>query len=129
MSKQKISAETKLMIVEDYKNGLTTVEIGDKYGIAYTSVSYYAKRAGVPLRQQRGKKKDAKTCPRCKRPIELDGARFCPYCGNDIRNENEKLAEELDKLTRLYQYIPENERDGYIQTINKAAQKLKAAKE
>ena len=50
----------------------------------------------------------------------VSGARFCCFCGSDIRTENEILVERLEKITELFIFIPETSRDEFIGVINQA---------
>lgn len=121
--------ELRQAVIEDYKNSALTIrEIGKKHGIPHSTVSNIAKQEGMALRRPKDKKDQNKTCPRCHKAVDVKGARFCPYCGSDIRSENEILAEQLDNLKELYIYIPEAKRDNFIQTINKTIETLKEAR-
>lgn len=127
MSQRTLTPEERRELIDLYLHtNLTTEEIAARYNISNRTVSYTVKAAGEPLR--RPKKPQAtknRACPKCRRKVELKGARFCPYCGNDIRSENEILAEQLCKLTELCFCIPETSRDKFIATLNQAANALK----
>lgn len=49
----------------------------------------------------------AKICPSCKRESTAN-ARFCWYCGKDIRDERELLTEKVIALRGLIVHLPEN---------------------
>lgn len=126
---KRYSDELRQAVIEDYKNGEKVTEIGEKYGIGHSQVSRIAREGGLTLRKPKhSKDPQKKTCPRCHKAVDVKGARFCPYCGSDIRSENEILAEQLDNLKGLFIHIPEAQRDNFMQTINKAIDKLKEAK-
>ena len=61
--------------------------------------SYYKVRSAV------------KKCERCKKQIPVQGAKFCPYCGNDIRSPKELLTHRINAFAPKIKYLPENSRD------------------
>ena len=126
---RKITQEQRQQILQEYLEGkLTICEIAERYGISGNTVSAIAVRAGVQLRRPKKPQAGVKVCPKCRKKVDTIGARFCPFCGSDIRSENELLAEKLDGLLDLYQFIPAAQRDEFVQTINKAAAALKTQK-
>lgn len=127
MSRRILTPEERREIIDLYLNtDLTTMEIGQKFNISNRTVSYTVCAAGETLRRpKKPQETKNKPCPKCRRKVVVKGARFCPYCGSDIRSENEILAEQLCKLTELCFCIPETSRDKFITTINQAANALK----
>lgn len=61
--------------------------------------------------------KGSKTMAKIHKKVELKGARFCPYCATDLRNQNELLAEKVERLKGMFVSIPETERDFFMQTL------------
>ena len=123
-----ITEQTRQAILEDYALGkLTCNEIAAKHGVSRQSVSNIAVRAGISLRGSKRSKTEHKerVCAKCKKKIDVEGARFCPYCGSDVRTDNEILAEQLIHLAHLAPLLPESKRDDLVQTVNKAANKIK----
>lgn len=49
----------------------------------------------------------AKICPSCKRESTAN-ARFCWYCGKDIRDERDLLIDKVIALRGLIVHLPEN---------------------
>lgn len=52
-------------------------------------------------------KGEAKICPSCKRESTAN-ARFCWYCGKDIRDERDLLIDKAIALRGLIVHLPEN---------------------
>ena len=124
---RKLTPEQENQLLADYRNpDITVQELSEKYGITDSCVSRYVRNAGEPLRRPKKKQSGAiKICPKCRKKIDTVGARFCPFCGSDIRSESEIIAEKIPKLTELYKFIPEENRDEYIQTLKRAAELLR----
>lgn len=118
-------------ILEDYRDrNLTTKEIAKKHFISDGTLARIVEENNEPLRRPsattpRNRKSKHKSCPKCRKKIDLKGARFCPFCGADIRSENEVLAEKVIKQIELFKFLPETTRDDFVQTLNQAAAKLK----
>ncbi len=73
-----------------------------------------------PKSQGNRNKRNTKKCAKCGKSIEIKGAKFCPFCANDLRTEKELLVEDLENLTKLFNSIPETQRDFFVNTIIKA---------
>lgn len=130
--------ETIQQIVDPYlTTDLTTRQIAEHYGTTASRVCRLVKQAGGAMRRpkstykgvevgtKREKTKTVKSCPKCRRKIDLSYARFCPYCGSDIRSEGELLAERLVNLADLALYIPDERRDELVKALNEAANMVK----
>lgn len=128
MGYRRIDDATRQGIIEDYEAGvLTCAEIAEKYSVSRQSASNIALRAGIQSRHSKRNKPEHKehVCPKCKKKIDIKGAKFCPFCGSDIRTENEILAERLTRLSHLAPLLPESKRDELVQTVNEAANKIR----
>ena len=77
---------------------------------ARIAVALGAKPRTKKFGQKQGDKKN-KTCPNCKKTIEVKGARFCCYCGTDIRSSKDILIEKNKHLLNLIVDLPINNRD------------------
>ena len=96
-------------------------EIAKAYQIDPSTVCRVAKQEGssprVPqIGENRPKtmkvpKKDVKKCKTCGKHVEISGAKFCPYCGTDIRSPRELLAQRINAFAPKIKYLPENCRD------------------
>jgi hypothetical protein len=113
-------------IKELYPKGVVVTEIAKHAGCSTYAVSHYAEKAGYELR--RPKKSKFKKCPNCKRTIELKGARYCPFCATDIRDEKEIALERLNKLNGLLRSFPTNMADEATAIINDVVEYIKTVK-
>jgi hypothetical protein len=111
-----MTEETKRELLRDYENkNITVSEIAEKYGINRPKVAQIAVEMGAQPRREKvfGKKRGhkGKTCPKCKKLIEVQGARFCYYCGADIRSNRDMLIEKNEELLQVVPQLPQNIRD------------------
>ena len=129
----KVNEETIRLIQSDYEHsGLTRKEICDKYGISFSTLTNYVNAFGFEPRQRRivystkpdKSKIQTVLCTRCKKSVSVPGARFCPFCGEDIRSESMKVQDRLSSLVELTSLIPENARDTFVKTIRDAIRLL-----
>ena len=84
-------------------------EILETYRISWRVLSRILKEEAVPFRSPKaaGKRTNVKldNCPICHKSLMAKDARFCCWCGSDVRSEGDKL---LDKLGELWTYIYPN---------------------
>ena len=129
----KVNEETIRLIQSDYEHSkMTREEICEKYGISCSTLSNYVKAFGFEPRKRhlmyphKPEKNHTQTvlCTRCKKSVSVPGARFCPFCGEDIRNESMKVQDRLSSLVELTSLIPENARDTFVKTIRDAIRLL-----
>ena len=129
----KVNEETLRLIQSDYEHSdITREEICGKYGISLSTLTNYAKEFGFEPRQRRlvypnkQEKNHTQTvlCTRCKKSVSVPGARFCPFCGEDIRSESMKVQDRLASLVELTSLMPENARDTFVKTIRDAIRLL-----
>ena len=111
-----LTEETKRAIFEDYNDhSKPTRDIAAKYGIDRVTVSRIAVEMGATPRRPNayGKRGGVKktVCPNCHKTTDVKGARFCCFCGSDIRTEKEILCEKIDKVISYVRFLPENMRD------------------
>ena len=81
-----------------------------------------------PRRKSYGKRRGnnaARICPKCRKVIEVKGAKFCCFCGADIRTEKELLIERVDKAFRVIQFLPASARDEMQQLFVDITEALK----
>lgn len=129
----KVNEETLRLIQSDYEHSdITREEICEKYGISSSTLSNYVKAFGFKPRQRRlvypnkQEKNHTQTvlCTRCRRTVSVPGARFCPYCGEDVRTESMKVQDRLSSILSITNLIPESYRDTYVKTIRDAIRLL-----
>lgn len=124
--KLNLSDEIKQGIIDDYKNGMKTKDIIEKYNTCAGTLNKIVRASGVPMRVNRSTPaKKAKHCSNCRKKVDVKGAAFCPYCGSDIRSDKELLVERVDKLIDYNPFIPAHVRDEYIEVLNKTVNILK----
>lgn len=117
-----MTEQTKKEICELYADkNVKACDIVKTYKISGSDLIRIITERGLqPRRPSRiGKRtKDGnKKCPKCKKRVDLKGARFCPYCGADIRSEREIVIERLESLFGLFALLPANVCDKAQQTI------------
>lgn len=113
MGSKHLSPQTIKMIHELRKEGKLFRDIAQIVGCAPSTVSNVLHR--MP-------DNSAVLCRSCRKAIiGIRGAKFCPFCGSDIRSEAVKAAEGLAHvLDRVSTYYPANLRDEAVAAINKA---------
>ena len=129
----KVNEETIRLIQSDYEHSdITREEICEKYGISRSTLTNYVKAFGFEPRQRRlvystkpdKSKIQTVLCTRCRKSVSVPGARFCPFCGEDIRSESMKVQDRLSSLVEFTSLMPENARDTFVKTIRDAIRLL-----
>jgi rRNA maturation endonuclease Nob1 len=92
-------------ILNLYKNGEKVSVIAKKFGTSDAYISNLANKHGL-RRRSLAKTSKIKICRNCRKRIDVPGAKFCPYCSNDIQTEREKLIEKTQALRRLIDFLP-----------------------
>lgn len=102
---------------------LTLEEISELTGVPRSTISKYAKEAGLPLRHQRSNVSitRARTCKHCGKSIKVLGAKFCPFCGNLVLSKKEIAKEAIDKLKTIVQDLPILEKESATITASMIA--------
>lgn len=111
---EKLTLEQKKALCEEYKDHSINVnEIAERYGISRSRVSNIVVKMGEQLRRPKLKKRGAtvRTCPKCRKAIDVKGAKFCCFCGADIRSNKELLIERITNAMRKTILLPEDARD------------------
>lgn len=49
-----------------------------------------------------------RNCPRCGKKTEIKGARYCCFCGADIRSKRDILIEKLQNVVGFTPHLPDN---------------------
>lgn len=108
---KRITEEIKKEVYSHYKSGKNNVEIAKIVGISDHAV-------GDIIRRIHEKKK---VCPTCGLESKVD-ARYCWWCGGDIRSEADKLLERVVSMRVMIHHLPENmksEFDGVTRDVIK----------
>lgn len=124
-----LTEETKMAICEDYKSRENRVEdIAEKYGLARGEVAHIAVEMGAEPRMSKRfgtrRASTGRTCHKCHKQIDVKGAKFCCFCGADIRTSKELAVEGLKKTLTFVLHLPINERDEAQQSILAAIKEL-----
>lgn len=109
---RKFSDEQVRQILIDYSDTSQSVtSIAQKYGTSPSHISHIVKSHGGELRMPKHSYSKVIKCGKCYRKIEIKGAKFCPYCGADIRSEKDLILEKTNKLFSILGLLPESQRD------------------
>lgn len=134
MKARNLTKEIKAKICAEYQDrSVKANDIRERYGVTSRQFKAIIEEAGIPPRSPNlwGIKKapngqtTKNVCPKCKRELANKEARFCWYCGSDVRSEKQILVERLEELTKLYDFIPAVDRDKYISTLRDTIEELK----
>ena len=96
-----MTLETKREIAELYADKSNKAhDIAKSYGVSSSRLAEIITEMGGKVRKPRKKTGGDinKKCPQCRAKIAVQGARFCPFCGADIRNARELLADRLEQV-------------------------------
>ena len=85
-------------------------EIADMFGVSRETIKRIAISLGAKPRHNI-KSKSLKKCPNCNKLINIPEARFCCYCGSDIRTAKELLIERISNAMRIIKYLPIDVKD------------------
>lgn len=108
-----MTQETKRAIYEEYNNGDKVKDIAARHGITASAVSHIAKKQGAGQRRPRKGDRggEAKVCPNCRRKITVMGAKFCCFCGADMRTEKDMLIERIRRGQEILSLLPSEVKD------------------
>lgn len=127
-----LTQEQKQAIYEDYKDRSKKVgDIAQKYRIMRGEVARIAVEMGAEPRKAKtfgvSRKAGAavRKCPKCHKVIEVKGARFCCFCGMDIRSNKERLIERIEGAMPVIAHLPANMRDDAQQLFIDIIKELK----
>jgi rRNA maturation endonuclease Nob1 len=106
--------ETKRLIYEAYIDPTLKVsDIAKQYGVCNTTVANIAVELGATHRMPKRPKASTSKCNNCRRRVDVKGAKFCPYCGNDLRGPAELLIERINSARGALSLLPESARDEF----------------
>ena len=110
-----ITQEERQKIFEEYcDRNITTTEIAERHSLRRSEIAHIAVEMGAEPRSKKayGKhKQHLHVCPKCRKRIDVKGAKFCCFCGTDIRSEKDLLIERINKAFEIIPFLPEAERD------------------
>lgn len=121
--------EIKKQILDDYNNHEIKVhDIYAKYHISGNQLGAIITEMGGQYRHPNktgSKNKKIKICPKCHRKIEIKGAKFCCFCGSDIREEKDLIIEKLQSIYANIILLPAEIRDETQATVTAAIEYIK----
>ncbi|MBO5969764.1 MAG: zinc-ribbon domain-containing protein [Clostridia bacterium] len=106
----KLTQGQKEEIVALYRQGMAVKEIAEAYGIDQSYVSHLGHKEGIRRRREYTKNPTGapdKKCPHCKAKNPAK-ARYCMYCGKDIRDKRQILCEKVEALRAMTALLPES---------------------
>lgn len=108
MKKSTITDEMREQILARYSAGERTSDIARAYGIDQSHVSHIANAHGLRRAKPYGKASDKAHYHKCRscgkqNPAE---ARFCMFCGKDVRSEKLIVIESVEHLRDLLACLP-----------------------
>jgi predicted RNA-binding Zn-ribbon protein involved in translation (DUF1610 family) len=111
-----IKPEQKQKIYDLYDSGMTVyLHIAKEVGVSDSTVGKIIKSRNAAT---------SKICPNCKRESGRE-ARFCFFCGNDIRSREELLLLRVQSLRGMIVHLPENARADFDATTREIMGYLK----
>lgn len=126
-----LTSDEKNGVLRLYEEGEKVANIAKQYGIEKSSVSRIAVELGAAPRRPSyfgTKRNSVKVCPRCKKAVNVAGAKYCYHCGADVRSKRDILIEQNEALLKLFAFLPENSRDTFRDTILATIKELKGDK-
>ena len=116
-----MTEEIKKAILEDYKNrNIKVHDIYKKYKINRRTLNNMLDETETPHRcpnKVGSRDKKIKACPNCHRKTDIKGAKFCCFCGADIRDERDLAIEKIQRLYQSLMLLPASSRDEAQQII------------
>ena len=133
---KKLSKETYDGIIRMYQSGASYDEIRGAFECSDSTIARIAQKHGLTHWGNRAfntaaeptkKTNVEKICPKRRKPVEVHGARFCPWCGSDVRSERQIVAEELERVLGVVcdMNVPADSKDRACNTLRNAIRLLK----
>lgn len=97
--------EQKNIAIELYKRGESIKTISTETGIPRGTIDYLVRSAGIPPRKSSKLRGKQKICPKCGRESGKD-ARFCWFCGESLRTQEESLIQKMESVLSLLPLLP-----------------------
>jgi hypothetical protein len=130
-----LTQEQKAELLKDYNDPANKlIDLAEKYRLQKGVITRIAVEQGAEPRrpQAYGKKLKSKyvatVCPKCRKRIDVKGARFCCFCGADVRSPKEKVCEQLEQAMTLIQFLPDNRRDEMRDALLAAIRELRGGR-
>ena len=121
----KLTTEERKELLDAYVRGDRVRDIADRFGIVTSQVTHIVRKMGTETRRHPKPRGGKKTCPKCHRKIEVKEAKFCYFCGSDIRDARDILIERVLKATELISLLPDSARDEMQMVLKDVVEELK----
>lgn len=107
-----MTKEQRKAIKRDYENRENSlVDLQTKYQLEKSTITQIAVEEGATPRRPKAYKKRTIVCTKCNNVISIKGAKYCCFCGSDIRSEKDKLIEKVEYIMQFEKFLPQNVRD------------------
>ena len=106
-----MDTERNQAIYEAYVSGEPLKSISERFGMFASDISRLALRMGAEPRRKSAVRSNIKMCPKCHKKIDVAGAKFCYFCGTDIRSAAELLVSRIENVMNVISLLPESARD------------------
>lgn len=128
-----IPKEDKDKIAQMYESGASYSDICKELNVSNNTVINTVKERNIAVRRDFSASKTVSKshkCNKCKKTFDLAGARFCPFCGSDIRTERQIVSEGLEKVLGIVcdSTVPAEVKDRACNTLRDAIRLLKEDK-
>lgn len=108
---------------------IKTKDIEKQFKITTRQLTAILGEAGIPLRRPKKLKDGVKQCPKCHKKVDIKGARYCCFCGADMRTERERTILTAESLYGVCEFLPVNMRDETQNKIKEIVAFLNTVKE
>lgn len=111
--------------LEMYKDKSYKVrDIETMTGIPCSTISKWAKEAGIPLRapKQITSYIRSRKCPSCGKAIRIQDAKYCPYCAEELMTDKERAIKYINEVKTYIEYLVDDilDRSIYVSNLDKA---------
>lgn len=94
-------------------------------GIPCSTISKWAKEAGIPLRapKQITSYTRSRKCPSCGKVIRIQDAKYCPYCAEELMTDKERAIKYINEVKNHITYLDIDDtldRSIYVSNLDKA---------
>ena len=89
-------------------------------GVPCSTISKWAKDAGIPLRAPKQITSCIKSrkCPSCGKAIRIQDAKYCPYCAEELMTYKERAIRYINEVKDHIAYLDVD--DSHVDNLDKA---------
>ena len=115
---KRISREKELQIIDSYNRFKNIKKVQNECHVSAETVVRVLDENNIE-RLKRKRNHSAKICKTCRKKIDIVDAKFCPYCGCDLRDPILLKIDELSAVGRAFnKFGPPEEADKFNTAIN-----------